>query len=159
MSPSPGGRASSRKAPAAEAKETLDRRRHPRRSILQSFGVSAVFPGSGEHRLEIRDLSEDGIGVLAGQEDAVGSGMLQATQFKVGRTAAMELYLNRSLCLPLELEIVRIERQGTEGDGGAGRPDVLIGARWTRRNSEAYAALLGFIQILDKLAAAGRLDD
>lgn len=169
MSPTRRRRSSDSAAPKRQAEQAfksgkseqdIERRRFNRRSILESFGVSIVLPALGERKLWVRDLSEDGIGISL---DSVGSlpGRTDAPQFKVGRKLKASLYLNQSLRLPLEVEIVRLMHREiapeVEGEGAASG-NLSVGARWSARDSGGYAALLCFLQLIDRMGTVGLLE-
>ncbi len=145
---------------SSKSEEGVERRRFNRRSILESFGVTIVLPDLGERKLWVRDLSEDGIGISL---DSVGGlpGRVDAPPFKVGRKLKASLYLNQSLRLPLELEIVRLMHReitpDVEGEG-AGSGTLSVGARWSARESGGYAALLCFLQLIDRMGTVGLLE-
>lgn len=124
-----------------------ERRRAKRHAILQTFSMFLVVPKKGIHRLQIHDLSDEGIGFdydLEGED-------LKESPIQTGEILDIYIYLNQSLYLPLNVEVRRIH----QGDGTLTR---RIGAQFTQKNSKSHMALLAFLDMLDAVSEAARID-
>lgn len=121
-----------------------ERRKAPRRPILESFALFIVIPSKGFHRLKVHDVSEHGLGfdVDAEGEDPGTHPLAQGDRIEV------HFYVNPSLYLPLGFQVLRIEdREGVR----------RVGGEIEGKKSKEYAAFLLFLKMLDQLRDAGRL--
>ena len=131
---------------AAQAKtRDQERRRSKRRPILDTFSLFIVVPKKGVHRLQIHDLSDQGIGFDLDIDGEAASDF----PVKAKENLDVQLYLNQSLYLDLKLQVARIE------EGGAVR---RVGAEFTDRSSPSFKALAAFLQMLDLLSEAGQIN-
>ncbi len=128
------------KARASQA--GAERRRSPRRQILDAFGVFVVVPSLGAHRLRMHDVSDLGLGFdmdLAGEVPAPGI-------LKAGQELPIQLHFNAQLSLSLVLRISRIEESvGVRRVGGE-----ITGPRG--REQKAFCA---FVDLVDALLETG----
>ncbi|MCC7440688.1 MAG: PilZ domain-containing protein [Bdellovibrionales bacterium] len=114
-----------------------ERRKSPRRTLLQTFGFFAILPEKGMHRLPVHDLSESGIGM---DIDIEGE---QPGDFPAaGASLTVHLYLNQSLYLPLSAKVAWIR------PGKAGR---MAGVEFDKGSSGARKAVAELIRLLDVL--------
>ncbi len=122
-----------------------DRRSARRRPILATFAVFVVIPKKGLHRLEVRDMSENGIGF---DVDIEGESV---TDFpiKIGDSIDFRFYLNHSLFIPMKIKIRRIE------DHPMGR---RAGAEFLEKRSPSHKAFLGFLNLLDHMVDVVQID-
>ncbi|MGK5081977.1 PilZ domain-containing protein [Bdellovibrionota bacterium FG-1] len=120
-----------------------ERRRSNRRPILRTFSLFVVVPQKGIHRLEVHNVSEQG---LSFDLDTEGE---DAANFPLKESENLEIqfYLNQSLFLPLSVRIVRAETTG---------PVRRVGVEIVRQDkaSEGFKA---FIQMLDQVADVGQI--
>jgi len=121
-----------------------NRRKAKRRPILDTFSLFVVVSTKNILRLKINDLSELGIGFNFDIE-----GEAEQAPIKVGDLLDLQLYLNQSLHIPLQIKIARIE------DAEKIRK---IGAEYTDKTSKGYQALMAFLEMLDRLADAALID-
>jgi hypothetical protein len=121
-----------------------NRRKAKRRPILDTFSLFVVVSTKNILKLKINDLSELGIGFNFDIE-----GEADQTPVKNGDIVDLQLYLNQSLHIPLQIKVVRIE------DADKMRK---IGAEYTDKKSTGYQALMGFLEMLDRLADAAQID-
>ncbi|MEO5970353.1 MAG: PilZ domain-containing protein [Bdellovibrionia bacterium] len=117
----------------------IERRKAKRIPILASFSISLVVPKKGMHRLHIYDVSEKGIGFILNIEEEFSS----SNPTEVNDLLEINLYLNSSLFLPLSIRVVRIDDTQTG--------ERRIGAKFEKRDSETFTALLAFLTFLDKI--------
>lgn len=134
-----------RKEPASKSYEG-ERRRAKRIPILASFSIFLVVPKKGMHRLNIYDVSENGIGFILNIEEEFSSTL--PTQ--LGDLLDIHLYLNSSLFLPLTVRVVRID------DAQTG--ERRIGAEFEKRTSQSFEAFSAFLTFLDKIQTTVVLD-
>jgi hypothetical protein len=114
--------------------------------ILDTFSLFVVVPAKGPMRLKVHDISEDGIGFNLDIEEEQGNSGFEA---KIGDGFEVQLYLNQSLYLPLSVTVRRIvDAEGIR----------RIGAEFQSKGSKGQAALVSFIQMLDALAEAARIE-
>jgi hypothetical protein len=130
------------KAPKDEAPTGMDRRKHRRRPILDSFSVFAVAPSLGPMRLKLIDVSEMGVGLEFGEE-SVGLSIPQ-----VGTKIGILLYLNPSLFLPLDLEVVRLDSGKT----------TRLGAVILNPTTPGVLAVHAFLQMIDRISEVAQFD-
>ncbi len=121
-----------------------ERRKARRRPVLDSFSLFLAIPKKGPHRLQILDISEQGIGFAL---DADGEAEADFP-VKTGETLEIHLYMNQSLYLPLHVQVARIERKS------AGR---LVGTQFSDQNSKPFHAFQGFLKLLDDLIEVGQI--
>ena len=115
-----------------------ERRRAKRRPILDTFSIFVVVPRKGVHRLQICDLSDEGIGF---ELDTEGESYADFN-VNTGDSLGVRLYLTQSLYLPLSVEIARLEERG-----GVRR----VGASFSDKNGQSYRAFSSFLKMLDGL--------
>jgi hypothetical protein len=124
----------------------VERRKARRRPILNTFSLFVVAPKKGFHRLVIHDVSDLGIGFDLDTEGE-DPGMFP---IQPGDQVDLRLYLNQSLFLPVTVEVVRVQDQNTVR---------RVGAEFGDKNSKGYKAFLSFIQMLDGIVDAVRIDE
>jgi hypothetical protein len=117
----------------------IERRKARRRPILATFSLFGVVPRKGPHRLPIHDVSDLGIGFDLDTEGELP----EEFPLEHGEKLEIQFYLNQSLFLPLELEIVRVEKAG-----GVRK----VGAAISDKSSPSYKAYLAFLTLLDAIA-------
>ena len=129
--------------PSSQPKDH-ERRRSKRRPILDTFSLFCVVPKKGVHRLQVHDLSDLGMGF---DLDIDGESL---EEFKINpkEKLAVQLYLNQSLYLNLEVQVMRIEDS---------RGVRRVGAEFTDRSSPSYKAFAAFLQMLDLLGEAAQI--
>jgi hypothetical protein len=117
----------------------IERRKARRRPILETFSVFAVVPKKGPHRVPIHDVSDLGVGFDLDTEGELPE------EFPLAQGEKLEIhfYLNQSLYLPLEVDIVRLERAG-----GVRK----VGASICDKSTRPYKAFLAFLAMLDALS-------
>ncbi len=117
-----------------------ERRKSPRRPIVETFSLFVVVPRKGDFRLKLHDASDHGIGFdvdMEGEEIGEENFPLQP-----GESLDVQFYLNPSLFLPLQVKITRIEkREGVR----------RVGGEIQNIKSKEYKAFLAFINMLDSL--------
>lgn len=113
----------------------LERRKHARREVLETFHVFVVIPKVGPQKLYLADLSEGGFAMNA-DEDA---------HLKAQDAYSGFFYINPSLKLPLSFKVAHIAPQAD----GAQR----IGCEFNDPTSKAYKSYVKFLHLLDDLAA------
>ena len=120
-----------------------ERRRAPRRPILDSFSLFVVIAKKGGHRLPVHDVSELVLGCNA---DIEGEGF--CVPLSVGDTLEIHLYLNQTLHIPLVVRLARVE-------------EILgvrrLGAEFTQPASPANEALNSFLRMLDSISEVARI--
>src|SRR4051812_38244614 len=114
------------------AKSGIERRKAKRRPVISTFSLFVVVPKKGIHRLNINDLSEEGIGF---ELDTEGEDPGEFP-IKQGDSLDVRFYLNQSLYLPLTVKIMRL----FEGTGGIRK----VGASFADLKSPGYQALSSF---------------
>jgi hypothetical protein len=121
-----------------------ERRRSKRRPILDTFSLFIVVPKKGPHRLQIHDVSDQGLGF---DLDIEGE---SAADFpiKAKESLDVQLYFNQSLYINLQVQVARIE------DGGSVR---RVGAEFTDRTTAGHKAFASFLQMLDYLVEAAQI--
>ncbi|MCM2279966.1 MAG: PilZ domain-containing protein [Oligoflexia bacterium] len=133
------------KAAAASDQSGAERRRSRRRTILSTFSLFVVIPTKGIHRLNIRDVSDQGIGFELDTEAA------SAVDFplQIGEEFELNLYLNQSLYLPLAVKVVRLDNPDGTSRG--------VGAEFVDAEAPGLKAYLSFLQMLDLIIDSARL--
>src|SRR6476620_1946496 len=127
----------SKKTSDSSAKRA-ERRTFKRRPILATFSVFLVIPHKGMHRLEVLDISENGIGFNWDTEGETPSDYA----IHEGDTIDLNFYLNPSLFIPLSIQVVRVDESNLIR---------RIGAEFQDKKSQGYKAYLAFIHLLDHL--------
>src|SRR5689334_236108 len=87
------------------ASANAERRKSKRRPVLETFSVFIVIPKKGIHRLQVQDISENGIGFNLDEEGEV------STEFPIGAGDSIDLrfYINSSLFIPLSIQVIRVD--------------------------------------------------
>lgn len=124
---------------SAAANRDQERRRSKRRPILDTFSLFIVVPKKGMHRLKIHDVSDQGIGF----DLDIDGESLTDFPLKAKENLDVQLYLNQSLYLDLQVQVIRVE------DSGAIR---RVGAEFNERSGASYKAYASFLQMLDLLS-------
>lgn len=126
------------------SKDKSERRRAERRPILDTFSLFAVVPRKGPYKLRVDDVSSVGIGFFL---DIEGE---SSTEFPVkkGEVFDLNLYLNQSLFLPLNVEVMRVEERDSVR---------RIGAEFHDKSTEAYKAYLSFLSMLEGMIDVARV--
>ena len=120
-----------------------ERRRAPRRPILDSFSLFVAVPKKGGAKLPVHDISELGMGF---DLDLEGEGT--DIPVKMGETFEVQFYLNQTLYLPLQVRVARIEEKN-----GIRR----VGAEFPDQNTPYNRALNSFIGMIDSISEVARL--
>lgn len=113
-------------------KSKTDERVSVRRDILETFQIFLTMPHLGTQKITICDLSQKGIAF----ESKPG------LQLKEGSSMECYLHLNRSIRIPLKLDVVHIA-----DDLGYKR----AGCEISDMGTSAYAAYKNFVQLLMSL--------
>ncbi len=119
-----------------------ERREFPRKPILDSFSLFVVIPARGSHRLRVHDVSEQGLRFdfdLEG-EDVKNSPLAE------GDAIEARFFLNSSLSIPLQLEVVRVEKKS-----GLRRVGTKIKSP-KASESKAFATFVDLIDVLVETA-------
>ncbi len=122
--------------------DALDRRKHLRRPILDTFSFFAVIPSKGSHQVKIHDLSEGGVGFdfdVEGENQAF-------SPLHTGDVLDLRLFLNQSLSIPIKVRIAVIR---------TGEGHRRVGGEWADQTSAGYQALLAFLNLIDELQRLG----
>ena len=123
-----------------------ERRRDRRRPILATFALFCVIPKKGIHRLQVNNISENGIGF---DLDIDGESP-EDFKINIGETLALRFYVNLSLYILLSVKLNRIDLTET------GR---RIGAELLDTESASYQAFRSFISMLDLIADTLQVDE
>ncbi len=118
--------------------EVQPNRRENRRPVLESFQMFAVLPTMGHYRLKIYDITTLGIGFCFAP-------FAEFDPFHkpiVGQELPLELYLNDSLHLHLNIRVVRLVENEDKHK---------IGAEFIHTDNESYHAFLAFMKFVDQL--------
>lgn len=129
----------------ASSANPAEKRRARRRPVLDTFSLFAVVPDKAPLRLPIHDVSELGIGFgldVEGEDQSL-------FPVKQGEQLEIRLYLNQSMYLPLAAKVARVV------DSNGVRK---IGAEFVAKSSKGYKGLVAFIEMLDEIVEAVRLD-
>lgn len=121
-----------------------ERRKSPRRPLMESFGFFAIVPAKGMYRLPVHDLSETGISL---DIDVDGEG--QDFPVKEGEALVFHLYLNQSLYLSLKGKVAWIRT--VDGKRTAG-------AEFSDKKEAGFKAVSKFVKVLDVLHESATLD-
>jgi hypothetical protein len=112
----------------------LEKRKTKRREILDRFSFYVCIPRLGYSRHKVKDISELGIGF---EIETLG-------EFKLttGEVCELQFYLNQSLYLPLQIQVVRqIDRDSTQE----------VGATFSGQSSNAHATFTTLVKLVDQL--------
>lgn len=116
----------------------IERRKTPRKDVLETFSVFLVLPRKGLRKLYLKDVSEGGMAFYAEPGD----------EFVDGETIPGFFYINPSLKLPISLRIVHTVK--IDGEDGA---RLKVGCEFSETNSKGFRAFLAFVNLLDQLSA------
>jgi hypothetical protein len=127
---------------SAKSYEGEEKRGAARRRLLESFSMAVVLPEKGCFRLAVHDVSEQGVGFdfKIGGKDYFG--------LKKGDALPLHLYLNQNLYLPLRIKIARLDTHGQH---------TQVGAEIVAEESEGFASLVHFLEMLDAIPASVQL--
>ena len=129
--------------------DNSDRRRAPRRPIIDTFSFFISIPSKGPYRLKVHDVSELGIGF---DFDAEGEGPGLST-VAIGDELDLHFYLNQSLYIPIKIKVVRLI------PNKAGVTEVRkIGAEFVDKRSKGTIALEAFVKMIDQLSEIAMLE-
>ena len=130
---------------ASAKSPAVERRRAPRRPVLETFACFAVIPQHGIHRLTVHDISEDGIGFDLDTDAEF------RTEFSVqnGDELDIRFYVNPTLYIPLVIKVTRME------DNLSIR---RVGAIFQKKNGSDYKAFLAFVTLIDRILETLRTD-
>jgi hypothetical protein len=131
------------KKDSAEQTGGIERRRARRRPIIETFSIFCIVPKKGVHRLQIHDLSENGIGFdldTEGEEPG-------AFPLKSGDQLDLHFYLNQSLYLPISVRVARIEERNQLR---------RIGAEFNTKD-KGFQAIAAFLKLLDAIVDVAQI--
>lgn len=123
----------------------VERRKHRRRPVLDTFRFFAVIPQKGPLRLRIYDVSDEGMGF---EVDST-AGEAELFDVRPGETINVQFYLNQSLYLPLSVQVVRVDAEGETR---------TVGAKFTDQDSRAFKAFTAFLNWFDEMLDVVRID-
>jgi hypothetical protein len=123
-----------------------ERRRSKRMDVLDTFSLFVVVPAKGPMRLKVHDISDAGIGFDLDIQEENGA---MSFEVKAGDEFDVCLYLNQSLYVPLAVTVRRI----VTADGVR-----RAGAEFRGKGSKGHIALLAFLDMLDALSDAARIE-
>ena len=115
-----------------------ERRKAKRREILEKFSFYVCIPKLGFTRHAVNDVSELGIGFTL---DTLGEFTLQKDEH-----CQLHFYLNQSLYLPLEIQVMREQKTDQTQS---------IGAVFSDATSGQYQTFLTLVRFLDQLSDSG----
>jgi hypothetical protein len=121
-----------------------ERRKFKRRPILATFSMAVVIPKKGGHRLAVHDVSDQGLGF---DFDIEGESH-QDFPLKSGESLDVELYLNQTLFIPLQVKVMRLTQEA-----GVRK----VGAELTEKNSPQHKALVAFLSMLDQVTEVAQV--
>lgn len=122
-----------------------ERRRHKRRKVIDSFSLFVSVPQKSVVRMPVHDLAEGGIGFdLDIPEDPS-----QTLVAQVGDLIEVQLYLNQSLHIPLQVRIARVQKRADH--------TRLVGAEFVDLKSKSYLAFSSFLAALDHLTETAQI--
>lgn len=116
-----------------------ERRRSNRQNILDSFNLFVSIPKKGGHRLRVQDLSLHGVGFDLDTEGEIE----QDFPVKEGEILEIQLFLNRSLNIPLTVEVKRLMNQGGVR---------FVGTEVKKETNKAYEAFQTFVNLVKALS-------
>lgn len=116
------------------AKSGIERRKHARKEVLETFHVFLVIPKYGLRRLHLRDVSEGGVSFAAEPGD----------NFPQGTQIDCLFYINPSLKLPLSIRVAHVTNDESS---------KRVGCEFADTSSKAYKSFVKFLGLLDELAA------
>ena len=104
-----------------------------------------MVPKKGFHRLRVVDLSDTGVGF---DYDIVGE-MKEAFPVRAGETFELQFYLNKTLYIPMNVKVARIDDS-----------KVLrrVGAEFTATGTPEHLGLLAVLDMIDKVSEIVRFD-
>lgn len=118
-----------------ETKTGAERRRVKRREILENFSFYICIPKLGYTRHKVNDISELGIGFMV---ETLGEFRLVNQE-----TCELQFYLNQSLYLPMQIQVVR----------AMDRPELVqeVGAIFTEMNDSAHDTFVTLVKLVDQM--------
>lgn len=118
-----------------ETKTGAERRRVKRREILENFSFYICIPKLGYTRHKVNDVSELGIGFMV---ETLGEFRLVNQE-----TCELQFYLNQSLYLPMQIQVVR----------AIDRPELVqeVGAIFTEMNDSAHDTFVTLVKLVDQM--------
>ncbi len=122
-------------------KSGIERRRAKRRAILDTFSFFSTLSNSIHHRTRVHDVSDLGVAFDFDADFPLGESFLP----KVGDHLTIQLHLNPSLSIPLNIKVVRIDKQST---------CTRFGAEFTDPSGSFYVAFKAFLAFIDSLELA-----
>jgi hypothetical protein len=122
----------------------MERRKHVRRPVLDSFSLFVVVPKKGVHRLPIHDVSDHGLGF---DLDTEGESF---TDFPIssGEMIEVQFYLNQSLYIPIKVKVAQLKVEG---------PVRRVGVELIEKDGKPGKAYLAFVQMLDQIGEAAKI--
>jgi len=117
-----------------------ERRKAKRREILEKFSFYICIPKLGFTRHAVNDVSELGIGFTINS--------LGEFKLKKDEQCQLHLYMNQSLYLPLDIQVVRQQDQEQTQE---------IGAIFLDTTSDQYETFLTLVKFLDQLSESGQI--
>jgi hypothetical protein len=118
-----------------DTKSGAERRRVKRREILENFSFYICIPKLGYTRHKVNDISELGIGFMV---ETLGEFRLANQE-----TCELQFYLNQSLYLPMQIQVVR----------AMDRPELIqeVGAIFTEMNDSAHDTFVTLVKLVDQM--------
>ncbi len=122
-----------------------ERRRSTRRPIITTFSIFVVIPKKGLYKLEVQNISEDGISF---DVDIDGE---SSSDFPIQVTDSIDIkfYLNQSLYIPLSIQVARIDNTSSTR---------RVGAEFKNKSSPNYNAFLDLLHLLDSITHIVQID-
>ena|ERR1700733_12459257 len=123
--------AKAKSAPQKSAAPTpgAERRRTPRKDVLDTFQVFVAVKKKGLRKIYLRDVSEGGLGLHIEPDDG----------FKSAEVVECEFHINPGLKLPLKIRVAHLSPN-------------FAGCEFVETSGQAYKAYKAFIAMLDQLA-------
>jgi len=113
----------------------VEKRKARRREIVEQFSFYVCVPKLGYTRHKVKDISEIGIGF---EIETLGEFKL-----KKGEVCELQFYLNQSLHLSLEIEVMRhVDHDSTQE----------VGATFANQKSNAHATFSTLVKLVDQLS-------
>lgn len=119
-----------------------ERRKHKRRKILDTFSLFVAIPLKGNLKLNVKDVSEEGLSFESQFSDQEEFAIRQDESFEI------HFYLNQTLFLSLNVKAVRVSQPQFEDSR------VLTGVQLLKKESKNHQAYLSFIQMIDYLTVS-----